>query len=358
MSKWGTADAFFGRLSKVKDELPIYPGELFLEYHIVLFIQHNMDHHIVWMKENIVKEPVTLRVVAYGHIASILRSEPIPIGSNGSSMVIEYRLYSKEDSLRVSCSVDWKESHKTLRYQVPTEYRGDVARFGAPFNFVDRSQIPQTHKEEGQWEVPASRWASVLNGSMSDGLSIVTQAKYGFRAKMGTLSFTLLRSSTFPDAKADRGMHTIQFAISRHEHKYGDNLIPTAAKADELFTQPFVLTRKEAEVIPATEPPISFLVLGSAVPSWVMPSKTTNGFCIRLHEVAGANTHVSFSIPMSECVILVETVNLNETPMVKLDASYSSNVPGTNDKFSTFDLPIAAYKIVTLRVSLLSQLRN
>ena len=110
----------------MKDELPIYPGELFLEYHIVLFIQHNMDHHIVWMKENVVKEPVTLRVVAYGHIASILRSEPIPIGSNGSSMVIEYRLYSKEDSLRVSYSVDWKESHK----KVCSQLTGATAHLG------------------------------------------------------------------------------------------------------------------------------------------------------------------------------------------------------------------------------------
>ena len=153
----------------------------------------DMDHHIIWMKENAIKEPVVLQLVTCGPLVSILRSDPIQIGINGSSMVIEYRLYAKQDSLQVSCSVDWNETHKTLRYQVQTDYRGDVARFGAPFNFVDRSQIPQTHKEEGQWEVPASRWASILNGN-GDGLSIITQSKYGFRAKMGTLSFSLLRS--------------------------------------------------------------------------------------------------------------------------------------------------------------------
>mmetsp|Transcript_14578 Transcript_14578/g.31707 ORF Transcript_14578/g.31707 Transcript_14578/m.31707 type:complete len:1092 (+) Transcript_14578:117-3392(+) len=315
----------------------------------------DMDHHIVWMKDKVVKEPVTLKVVACGHIASILRSEPIPVGANGSTMEIEYRLYPKQDSLHVSCFVDWKESHKTLRYQIPTEYRGDVARFGAPFNFVDRSQIPQTHKEEGQWEVPASRWASILNGNC-DGLSIITQAKYGFRAKLGTLSLSLLRSSTFPDPTADQGKHNIQFAITRHQNTFqhktdGDLSIPTAAKADELFTQPIVLSRGNSMFKPATKPCIQFTSLGSAVPSWTMPSKSEGlqgrGFCIRLHEVSGANTNVLFSIPVPNGkMAVVESVNLNEKSLTKLNAtSFDSG-----NKESSYNLSVTAYKIVTLRV--------
>ena len=41
----------------------------------------DMDHHIIWMKENAIKEPVTLNVVACGPVASILRSDPIAIGT-------------------------------------------------------------------------------------------------------------------------------------------------------------------------------------------------------------------------------------------------------------------------------------
>ena len=316
----------------------------------------DMDHHIIWMQQNAIKEPVILRVVACGTVVSILRSEPISIGINGSSMVIEYRLYAKQDSLQVSCSVDWKETHKTLRYQVQTDYRGDAARFGAPFNFVDRSQIPQTHKEEGQWEVPASRWASILNGN-GDGLSIITQSKYGFRAKMGTLSFSLLRSSTWPDPIADKGKHTIKFAISKHQNTFqhldDDNImIPTAAKADELFTKPLVLSTNSSAASP--QPFLQFIELGSAVPSWVMPSMSEDhrgkSFCIRLHEVAGANTNVSFSLPVPDkgkVVSKVETVNFNEKILSKLESSND----GRQDTSSLYNVSVGAYKIVTIRVS-------
>jgi len=310
----------------------------------------DMDHHIIWMQQNAIKELVVLQVVACGPVVSILRSEPIPIGINRSSMVIEYRLYAKQDSLQVSCSVDWKETHKTLRYQVQTDYRGDVARFGAPFNFVDRSQIPQTHKEEGQWEVPASRWASILNGN-GDGLSIITQSKYGFRAKMGVLSFSLLRSSTWPDPIADKGKHTIKFAISKHQNTFqhlddGNIMIPTAAKADELFTKPLVLTTNNLTSLP--QPYIQFEELGSAVPSWVMPSKESNSFCIRLHEVAGANTNVSFSLPHDGKVVSkVETVNFNEKILSKLESSDDER----QDTSLIYNISVGAYKIVTIKVS-------
>ena len=314
-----------------------------------------MDHHIVWMKENAFREPVTLRVVACGDVVSILRSVPIPIGSNGSTMEIEYRLYAKQDSLQVSCFVNWMEVHKTLRYQLSTQYRGDVARYGAPFNFVDRSQVPQTQKEEGQWEVPASRWASILDGR-GNGLSIITQSKYGFRGKMGILSFTLLRSSTFPDPSADQGKHIIHFAISKHESTFvrstntEDPIItPTAAKADELFTQPVVLSTYDTSLLP--KPFIHFISLGSVVPSWVMPSTSEthrgNSFCIRLHEVSGSNTDISFSIlRLDDKMTNVETVNFNEKCLSVLEATSSDDI-GDQE---CYNLTIGAYKIVTIRI--------
>lgn len=314
----------------------------------------DMDHHCVWLHQSAIKDPVTLTVLACGPIASILRSNPIPIGSNGSAMQIEYRLYSGQDSLHVSCIVDWKEKHKTLRYQVPTDYRGDLARFGAPFNFVDRSQIPQTQKEEAQWEVPASRWASALNGSMSDGLSIVTEAKYGFRAKMGILSFTLLRSSTYPDSQADQGQHTIRYAISRHQNTFSGidtncmvkkALIPTAAKADEIFTPHIVLARAGTTFGPIPKALLTFIDLGSAVPSWVMPcqNKNDSAFCVRLHEVSGANTNVTGTLSNNGTV---KMVNFNEKTLKQVEKTKSTTHEGEHN----FSFEVRAYQIVTLRV--------
>jgi alpha-mannosidase len=45
--RWGTVDSFFQRLSKVRDELPIYRGELFLEYHrAVHTTQSDFKYHL------------------------------------------------------------------------------------------------------------------------------------------------------------------------------------------------------------------------------------------------------------------------------------------------------------------------
>ena len=311
----------------------------------------DMDHHIVWMKESAIKEPVTLKVLASGPVLAILQSSPIEIGKNKSTMVLQYKLCSCQEVLEISCIVDWKENHSTLRYQVPTEYTGQMARFGAPFSFVDRSQIPQGPHEEAQWEVPGSRWASVMNGSMTDGLSIVTEAKYGFSAKQGTLAFTLLRSPTYPDPLADLGRHTIQWSLSRHSsgfenissNNYEFNSSSTAAKADELYT-PFVMLAEPLSQ-EFMSPPIQFMSLNSVVPSWVMPSGSTSkqklGFCIRLHEISGCHTSISFTIPnMMSHKPTIRTVNLR-------DAILSTLVPNEDGEYH---LPIAAYKIVTLQV--------
>lgn len=311
----------------------------------------DMDHHIVWMKESAIKEPVTLKVLTCGPVLAVLQSSPIEIGKNKSTMVLQYKLCSCQEVLDISCIVDWKENHSTLRYQVPTKYMGQMARFGAPFSFVDRSQIPQGPTEEAQWEVPASRWASVMNGSMTDGLSIITEAKYGFRAKQGTLSFTLLRSPTYPDPTADLGHHTIQWSLSRHSsnfenivnNSYEFNSSSTAAKADELYT-PFVMLAEPLSQVILT-PPIQFMSLNSVVPSWVMPSESPyeqkRGFCIRLHEISGCHTSITFIIPkLISQNPTVHTVNLR-------NAVQSTLTPNEDGQYH---LPIAAYKIVTLRV--------
>ncbi|KAL7470830.1 hypothetical protein ACHAXS_011117 [Conticribra weissflogii] len=309
--------------------------------HPEAFDAWDMDHHIVWMKKNAISTPVTLQVIASGPVLAVLKSTPIDIGDNGSTLVIQYSLHSQQQSLSVKCIIDWKECHKALRFQIPTSYCGDVARFGGPFNFVDRVQTPSRQKEEAQWEVPASRWASILDGSMTDGLSIVTESKYGFRAKQGIISLTLLRSPTAPDPKADQGCHTIEFAIARHQNMFCDTAdnVPIAAMADELFT-PFVVMPSHS-CKAATVPPIAFTILGSVVPSWVLPSCSTNSFCVRLHETAGAASNIAFSVRSNASV---QKINFNEKVLSIIDPA------SRQDEENCYEIEVSAYKIVTLRV--------
>lgn len=45
---WGSADSFFERLSSVKEDLPIYRGELFLEYHRALSNIYIAEDRTMW----------------------------------------------------------------------------------------------------------------------------------------------------------------------------------------------------------------------------------------------------------------------------------------------------------------------
>ena len=79
-------------------------------------------------------------------------------------------------------------------------------------------------------------------------------------------------------------------------------------------------------------------------------SEDQNSFCIRLHEVAGANTNVSFSIPVphkGKVVSKVEIVNFNEKILSKLESSDD----GRQDTSSLYNASVGAYKIMTIRVS-------
>ncbi|HUG13458.1 MAG TPA: glycoside hydrolase family 38 C-terminal domain-containing protein, partial [Thermomicrobiales bacterium] len=137
--------------------------------------------------------------------------------------------------------------------------------------------------DEARWEVAGSRWAAVT-GDDDAGLALLAEAKYGFSCRDGDLAVSLLRAPTSPDPEADQGVHRIRLAIGRYQPRFHDGALSTAALADALFA-PVVVTRGAREI----EPPFAFDDLGSLTPSWALPSETTDGYIIRMHETAGGS---------------------------------------------------------------------
>jgi alpha-mannosidase len=195
--------------------------------------------------------------------------------------------------------VDWQEEQTLLKLHFPTEYRGAMARFGAPFGSILRGQQPGSPVREAQWEVPGSRWAAVCNDGEREGLAIITEAKYGFGVRDGDLSVSLLRSARSTGADehryllprglsrhqpaspfTDQGRHVIRLALAGGDFAAAAHGHP-AALADSLFTQPVVYRGAEvgAGILGLTDAP-------TLVPAWAMPL-TARSWVLRLHEVAG-----------------------------------------------------------------------
>jgi alpha-mannosidase len=184
--------------------------------------------------------------------------------------------------LGIELSIDWQETHRMLRYMVPTRYDGPKARYGLPFGAIERPQQPGTDREEAMWEVPGSRWAAALDTAGEMGLAIITEAKFGFSCRSGLLGLSLLRSSTHPDESADKGSHHIRFALGRYQG-VGDADSPcTAAAADAAFVPAPVVKGSATRLAP-----FRLGDTGSLVPSWVLPDPEGNGYIIRFHETAG-----------------------------------------------------------------------
>lgn len=256
----------------------------------------DIDRHSLALGED-VRTPIEFEIdVGRPDRASIAVRRQL--GRN-SSIVTHYTLVAGEAVLRVEFEVDWHEQHTLLKFHCPTAYAGPVARFGVPFGSITRGQQPGSTTVEAQWEVPGSRWAAVAREGERSGLAVVTEAKYGFAARDGELTVSLLRSARFTGCDdhryaappglgrvepaspfTDQGSHRIRLALAAYD--VGDpGEIHPAALADTLFTSPLVFRG-------GTRPTVlrGVELAPTLHPCWVMPLPGGE-WLLRLHEVAG-----------------------------------------------------------------------
>jgi len=216
-----------------------------------------------------------------------------------SSLTLRYRLEAGSSVLRLEAEIDWHEERALLKLHFPTSYRGRNARFGAPFGSVLRVQQPGELGAEAQWEVPGSRWAAVSHEDGAEGLALITEAKYGFSAKDGELTVSLLRSARITGCEGDRysvpqdlhrhvpastqsdqGRHQIRLALGAYESGAVHHQHP-AALADTLFNTPLIYRgqTRSAGLLSIDAAP-------TLIPAWAMPVGK-HRWVLRLHEVAG-----------------------------------------------------------------------
>ncbi len=200
----------------------------------------------------------------------------------------------------VDLDLDWREENALLKVLFPTNYLGRMARFGAPYGSVLRSQHAGQPRDEAMFESCASRWVSVMHDDESDGLAVISEAKYGWSCRDGALGLSLIRSVavTGEDAQhrrlippglrrgeehakiSDLGHHRIRFALARH-HSGLSRAENPATLSDAIFTPPIRVAR---EARTAWLP--GFRGMDSVVIAWVSPCDAGR-FSVRLHETMG-----------------------------------------------------------------------
>jgi alpha-mannosidase len=124
-------------------------------------------------------------------------------------------LYDDIDRVDFKTDVDWWEDKTMLKVAFPHTLHDTVATFEVPYGTITRSTQSRDTWEQAKVEVPAQRWADLTDGKY--GVSILNRSKYGYDIKSNIIRLSLLRSPKWPDPTADRGKHSIEYALLPHD---------------------------------------------------------------------------------------------------------------------------------------------
>src|SRR6202007_2747255 len=97
-----------------------------------------------------------------------------------------------------------------------------------PFGTIRRSTQWRDNWDSAKVEVPAQRWADLSQDDY--GVALLNKSKYGYDIKGNTIRLSLLRSPKWPDPTADRGKHSIEYALLPHSGRLDPASAPREAE--------------------------------------------------------------------------------------------------------------------------------
>lgn len=159
--------------------------------------------------------PTTLKSIQWRDRGKIRQRLQVIRTLASSEFCQDYLLEVNSPILKISTTVNWRETHVLVKAAFPLNLESDYASYEIPCATIKRPTKPQTPAEKAKWEVPALHWADLSDDNY--GVSLLNDCKYGYDSKPHQLRLTLLRSSTWPDPHSDRGIHHFTYALYPHQ---------------------------------------------------------------------------------------------------------------------------------------------
>ncbi|MDP7071115.1 MAG: glycoside hydrolase family 38 C-terminal domain-containing protein [Phycisphaerales bacterium] len=260
----------------------------------------NLDHDYR-DQEVPLDRPRSVEVVEAGPLRAVIEVQRT-IGQ-ASAAVIRYTLDAGSRRVDVQADIEWHEDRRVLRVDFPTSIRSRVATCGIQFGCLERPTHRNTSWERAQFEVPGHRWMDLSEPGR--GLAILDRAIYGRSVEHGLLGLTLLRASVFPDPNADRGAHSLRWALMPHA---GDWRAAGVDAEAETLTRPFREStgRRAAPFAMETIGPIAVEIAA------VKPSEDGRARIVRLVEKHGG--HGTAVLRLADACGLVQMCDCLERP--------------------------------------------
>jgi alpha-mannosidase len=235
----------------------------------------------------------SVRLLESGPVRSIVRVE----SRYGESTLREdYILAIDAPYVDVRVTIDWREKLALLKLRYPTSVDTDTATFETPYGFIER--------RAGGDEEPGQAWVDVADGTR--GLTVATDAKYGYDVRGGDIGVSAVRSPVWawhdPRELEDEGDYVY---MDQGRQTFNVRLIPHAGD------------RRDADVvrraIELNQPAFGLIETfhdgplpqresfgddggGDAVVTAVKGAEDGDGFVVRAYESAGRSSHARFEI--------------------------------------------------------------
>lgn len=197
-------------------------------------------------------------------------------------------LQKDEKRLDFVTDVDWRESHKLLRVAFPTNLLAREARFEIQYGHVARPADDNTQWRRAQFESCGRRFADLSERDF--GLALLNDSKYGYRAKNGELSLSLLRAPTYPDPVCDRGPQHFVYSILPHTGDLADSDVLTHAAILNQGVDVFAGRAAAGEI------PMPIAVEGGVELSVLKRAENEPRLIVRLAELRGRRAEAKISL--------------------------------------------------------------
>jgi alpha-mannosidase len=221
-----------------------------------------------------------------------------------SRYVQTVELHAGSRLVRCRVDVDWQERHTLLKVAFPVAVRAPQATYEIQYGALSRPTHRNTSWDAARFEVCAQQWADLSEAGY--GVALLNDSRHGYDVHGSTMRLSLLRSPTWPDAEADRGQHSICYALLPHPGDAAGGGVVAAATA---YNRPLRLATGEAGVretclVSSSEP--------GAVIAAVKPADDGDGVVVRVYEAFGGRRRTTLHTSLD--VTEVTPVDLRERP--------------------------------------------
>ncbi|HOO57122.1 MAG TPA: glycoside hydrolase family 38 C-terminal domain-containing protein [bacterium] len=249
-------------------------------------------------------------------------------------------LYENSPLVDMKVDVDFQERNTTVKLAFNLDLLNEDTWFEIPYAAISRKAIPMTAADRAKFEVSGHKWVDYTNQDGKAGISLLNDSKYGFDVKQNVLRMSMLRSPTSPDPLADRGKHSIEYALYTHPGDWRE--ADTSRKGYEYNFRPIVfMTDTHPGKLPASRS--YFKSEPENVVLNVVKAGEDDGIIIRFVETEGRKADAVITIPDWDIKDIVET-NLIEDEIEPTAKWTFSN--------KRISVPLGPYEIKTLKLKL------